>query len=122
MYSMHCIKCNESENLTVVRTRSRANGTKTVDYICRFHNAEKKRIEIARNPTAARRAEKNSEARYPEKVSARKLASKIPLEPCEVCGETRTHRHHPDYSKPLVVRFLCALHHKQVHQGVLCLK
>ena len=36
---------------------------------------------------------------------------------CEVCGETKTHGHHPDYSKPLSVIWLCPLHHKQLHQN-----
>lgn len=118
---MQCIKCGEQEGLTVTRTRYRKN-VKTVDYICRFHNAEKKRKEVIRNNTAARRAEKKYRAKYPERARARRLArAHIPLEPCEVCGE-KAMRHHPDYAQPLLVRFLCALHHKQVHQGVLCLK
>lgn len=36
-------------------------------------------------------------------------------QPCEVCGSLDTHRHHEDYSKPLEVRWLCQLHHKEVH-------
>lgn len=119
MYGMECFKCKTKEGLTVGRTRYRANGDKTTQYICRSCNAAKKRVEINRNPTAARRAEANSRARYPEKVRARTLAKRhVPLQPCDVCGE-KAHRHHEDYNKPLDVRFLCALHHKQLHQGVL---
>jgi len=44
-------------------------------------------------------------------IRDRKLFS----EPCEVCGEEKTHAHHDDYSKPLNVRWLCAAHHKQWH-------
>jgi hypothetical protein len=37
-------------------------------------------------------------------------------EPCEQCGSTdRIHAHHDDYSKPLNVRWLCAVHHRQWH-------
>ena len=36
-------------------------------------------------------------------------------QPCEVCGEHDTEAHHPDYDRPLVVQWLCRLHHKQVH-------
>lgn len=36
-------------------------------------------------------------------------------EPCEVCGKRRTHGHHDDYLKPLNVRWLCAIHHREWH-------
>jgi hypothetical protein len=32
--------------------------------------------------------------------------------PCVVCGDSNSHAHHDDYSKPLEVRWLCAKHHK----------
>ena len=35
--------------------------------------------------------------------------------PCEVCGAVRTDAHHDDYDKPLDVRWLCRLHHRQTH-------
>jgi len=34
---------------------------------------------------------------------------------CEVCGAEKTDAHHDDYDKPLDVRWLCRLHHRQVH-------
>ncbi len=36
-------------------------------------------------------------------------------EPCEVCGETKSYAHHDDYSKPLDIRWVCAPHHKEIH-------
>ena len=36
-------------------------------------------------------------------------------QPCEVCGAIRVDAHHDDYSKPLSVRWLCPLHHRQHH-------
>ena len=43
---------------------------------------------------------------------------KIKKQPCEVCGEKNTHAHHPDYSKPFEVMWLCPIHHKLEHQRV----
>lgn len=37
-------------------------------------------------------------------------------QPCQICGNPRSHAHHDDYSKPLVVRWLCAIHHKLWHK------
>lgn len=35
--------------------------------------------------------------------------------PCEICGEIKSDAHHEDYSKPLVVRWLCRKHHIREH-------
>lgn len=40
---------------------------------------------------------------------------KIIKMPCEVCGNKRSHAHHDDYSKPLEVKWLCAMHHHRLH-------
>jgi len=42
-------------------------------------------------------------------------AGKLKRGQCEICGNPNTHGHHDDYSKPLEVRWLCALHHKRFH-------
>ncbi len=42
-------------------------------------------------------------------------AGKLLRQPCEVCGESKVDAHHDDYSKPLEVRWLCRLHHRQHH-------
>ena len=36
-------------------------------------------------------------------------------QPCFVCGSS-AHAHHPDYSAPLAVSWLCPPHHAQVHK------
>ena len=37
---------------------------------------------------------------------------------CEVCGSTkRIHGHHPTYSDPLKVIWVCPKHHKEIHMS-----
>lgn len=35
--------------------------------------------------------------------------------PCERCKSTTVEGHHPDYSRPLEVRWLCRPHHRELH-------
>ena len=42
---------------------------------------------------------------------------KLKPELCEVCGDEQVQMHHDDYGKPLKVRWLCHLHHLQLHRG-----
>jgi hypothetical protein len=41
-------------------------------------------------------------------------AGKVAPLPCFVCGD-KAEAHHPDYSAPLDVVWLCSSHHKQTH-------
>lgn len=49
------------------------------------------------------------------KVRSAIVAGKLKRQPCEVCGASRVHAHHDDYSKPLAVRWLCHPHHVAHH-------
>lgn len=41
----------------------------------------------------------------------------LKVHPCSVCGSTeKVEGHHPDYSKPLEVIWLCGKHHKEIHR------
>lgn len=61
--------------------------------------------------------------RYPERLLARKKLSravksgKVVKGYCQVCGATDVFAHHPDYSEPLRVDWLCREHHRQAHGG-----
>jgi len=43
----------------------------------------------------------------------------IERQPCVVCGDPKSHGHHPDHSKPLEVIWLCPLHHKWVEFNLM---
>lgn len=57
----------------------------------------------------------------PEKTKAHKIienarrAGKIKYKECVICKSKDTVAHHPDYSKPLEVVFVCRLHHREIH-------
>ena len=38
-------------------------------------------------------------------------------QPCAICGSADSEAHHPDYSRPAHVIWLCRRHHKQIHKG-----
>jgi len=40
---------------------------------------------------------------------------RLEKQPCFICGE-KAQAHHPDYSAPLAVSWLCAKHHAQLHK------
>jgi hypothetical protein len=92
-------------------------------------SAEAQRAYRARHPERAREADRPAKrrwnARNAEKIRAHTAVHnairrrKLQRGPCEVCGADRVHAHHDDYSKPLVVRWLCPLHHRQLHNGRL---
>ena len=40
---------------------------------------------------------------------------KIIKQPCSVCGAINSEAHHIDYSKPLLIEWLCRKHHLEHH-------
>lgn len=102
-----CIDCTKSdvikhrvENIEKIRAYDRARGSRhTPEYL------------------------KQYKARYPIKYKARTMVGnairdgKLFKDPCCVCGTAvDVHAHHCDYSKPLNVMWLCAVHHSEWHQ------
>lgn len=66
----------------------------------------------------------NWRSKNPEKCKAQELvASKIRKGEikrgnCSVCGKERAEAHHPDYSKPLKIVWLCKKHHVEEHKKI----
>lgn len=60
--------------------------------------------------------------KYPERRSAHIAVGnavrdgKLFKQPCFICGSTKVEAHHPDYSAPLDVVWLCKPHHEEVHK------
>ena len=59
--------------------------------------------------------------RFPERYKANNAvqsalrSGRLVKSPCWCCGSDEVEAHHPDYSAPLDVIWLCPLHHKEIH-------
>lgn len=56
-------------------------------------------------------------ARYKARAIATKMTADGTLKqrPCAFCQEEQTQKHHPDYNEPLLIVWLCAKCHKELH-------
>ena len=51
-----------------------------------------------------------------QKVKTAIRSGKLIRMGCEICGNMKSEAHHPDYSKPLNIIWLCSFHHKEWHK------
>ena len=108
--------CSKVTVFTALKAKPRIKLPKKVR--CRKYNTQAERDrEKARHRSSAERR-----ARAPEKYRARAEFSnairsgKVIRQPCSVCGDSESEGHHPDYSKPLDVIWLCIPHHNEEHR------
>ena len=83
--------------------------------------ARKQYLRTDAGRAAYAKAHAASSAKYPERTKAKQMLANavrdrrvIPL-PCFVCG-AKAQAHHPSYSQPLDVVWLCTTHHREVHK------
>lgn len=112
----HLGKCKECARKDVRENRA----SKRLQYARyereRFKRPERKR-DMVRRSRLHREANPNK-AKARAMVEREVLAGRLQRNPCEICGEPKTHAHHDDYSKPLEVRWLCVKHHMEAHGKV----
>lgn len=74
------------------------------------------RVKVNTERTKNYRKMNPSKARAHRVVSKAVSSGRLQKTPCVVCGdERRVEAHHPDYTRPLDVIFLCSVHHHAVH-------
>ena len=89
--------------------------------------AEYNRKYRARHPKEMRERQRNWALRNKEKTRAHKIVNraiangKMISMPCINCGK-KAYAHHDDYSKPMIVIWLCQLHHKARHRELAAIR
>jgi len=85
----------------------------------RYYENNKKEInqktmerEIKKRKTEEGRIKYNAH----QLVTYHKRVNNITQQPCEICGKLPTHAHHPDYNKPLEVKWVCRTCHGKIHR------
>jgi hypothetical protein len=109
----HLNKCKECTKADVHRDYVAKRAEKAIYDVIRNQRPERKaqRLETQKRSRKRNRMKWSARARLEYAVN-RGLVSK---KPCEVCGAEKSEGHHPDYSRPLDVRWLCKRHHFAVH-------
>ncbi len=89
----------------------------------RIREYKREWYQVPKNKKMANEWTSESIKRNPEKHKARYLVGnalrggKLKRQPCSVCGtEDCLEAHHEDYTKPLVVSWLCRKHHRELHK------
>lgn len=73
--------------------------------------------EMQRERSRAARNNPDKRHKLDARLQVRKAveAGTLVRQPCSVCGDPKSQGHHTDYSRPLDVVWLCALHHAAEH-------
>jgi len=73
--------------------------------------------KILTKASSKRYADKNRHKRLAkDAVNNAIKAGKLIKQPCIKCGSKKSQGHHPDYSKPFEVIWLCHKHHHEIHR------
>lgn len=108
----HLNKCKECTKRDAMATRAAS--------IEKYREDDRQRAVLPHRRELCTRMVEKFRAAHPERSRAHSAVQHAPRAgrlvplPCFVCGE-KAEAHHPDYSTPLAVVWLCPAHHKQAH-------
>lgn len=116
----HCIPCltekrrNDPRVKNIDRNRKRTDEQllKIREYSKEYRRKNK---DLILEKQKKQRQENKENARALRLVSLAIRYGKMVKDPCMVCGGLKVEAHHPDYSNPLGVVWLCVKHHKELH-------
>jgi hypothetical protein len=86
-----------------------------------YREYERKRFKLEERKQKLIEYQRDRREINPHKYKARYTVSnairdgRMERQPCEICGAPDAQTHHDDYSKPLDVRWLCFVHHRELH-------
>ena len=84
---------------------------------------ERKGSKLPRRLEQLRKNSRKTRLLYPKRKRARNMVYRrvangtMKRKSCEKCKDKNTQAHHPDYRKPLLVRWLCIKHHHEAHKN-----
>lgn len=105
-----CKQCNKKDVADNYR--------KNIDY---YINYEKERFKRPERKEQIKKYQQNRRKLHSKKYKVHYQVSnairdgRLVRLPCEVCGDTKSQGHHPDYRSPLKVKWLCRKHHLEIH-------
>lgn len=109
-YAQVCKSCHKER----MRVRRRLDPAVQAYDRKRYHEDPNRRLRLAEN--VKRWNERNPEGYRAHYVVSNAIRDgKLKRQPCETCGALKAHAHHENYSKPLEVRWLCAMCHQRHH-------
>lgn len=110
------VRAHRQANIERVRSYDKFRASMPHRVAARKEYAQTEAYAISHEAASLRWAKK-----YPERRKASHLVSNairdgnLQKQPCICCGAGKVEAHHPDYSRPLDVVWLCIPHHKEVH-------
>ena len=126
MEKRKCSFCKKEYELSVENfNRVKAKWFRGFSYRCRNCNKNQDKEKVHKLYIKRRKYHLDYQKKYKEKYRERIKATniikvlieqkKITPQKCEVCGDKKADAHHPDYSKPLEIVWLCRSHHRKTH-------
>ncbi len=105
-------KCRKCKAIYARNWRNK-NKTRLKKYIKNYYLLNKSKFSVYVSRYNLKNKEKDMCHR---RVSTSIRQGKLKSQPCEVCGNKKADAHHEDYSKPLDIKWVCRLHHMQIHR------